>query len=346
MDYRPLGRTDLRVSAICLGTMTWGEQNSEADAHAQMDLALEHGVNFFDTAEMYAVPPRRETQGLTEACIGSWFAARGTRDKVVLATKVTGRSDRFPYLRDGKPRLNARHINQAIDDSLERLRTDYVDLYQLHWPERTTNYFGKLGYAHDDGEDTVPLDETLRALDDLVRAGKVRHVGLSNESAWGAMAFARLAEANGLPRPVSIQNPYSLLNRSFEVGLSEVAIREDMGLLAYAPLGAGTLSGKYLGGAKPAGARLTLFAGQTRYTNRRAIDATQAYADLARRHGLSPAQMALAYVYGRRFVTAAIIGATTLEQLRENLAACDLELPAEVLDGIEQIHEQNPNPAP
>ncbi len=346
MEYRPLGRTDLRVSVICLGSMTWGEQNSEAEAHEQMDLALDRGVNFIDTAEMYATPPRKETQGLTEAYIGSWLAARNNRDKVILATKVTGPAERFPYLRDGKPRLDARHINQAIDDSLKRLRTDYVDLYQLHWPERTTNYFGRLGYQHVEDEETIPIEESLAALDGLIKAGKVRHVGISNETAWGAMTFARLAQANGLPRMVSIQNPYSLLNRSFEVGLAEVAIREDMGLLAYAPIGAGTLSGKYLGGAKPAGARLTLFPGNTRYTNPQAIAATEAYVALAREHGFSPAAMALAFVNSRRFLTASIIGATSLAQLQENLASIELTLDDAVLDGIEAIHARISNPAP
>ncbi len=346
MEYRPLGRTDLRVSVICLGSMTWGQQNTEAEAHEQMDLALDHGVNFIDTAEMYAIPPRKETQGLTEAYIGSWLAARNNRDKVVLATKVTGPAARFPYLRDGKPRLNARHINQAIDDSLKRLQTDYVDLYQLHWPERTTNYFGRLGYQHVADEDTVSIEESLEALTGLIKAGKVRQIGISNETAWGAMSFARLADSNGLPRAVSIQNPYSLLNRSFEVGLAEVAIREDMGLLAYAPLGAGTLTGKYLGGAKPPGARLTLFPSNTRYTNPQALAATEAYVALAREHGLSPSAMALAYVNSRRFLTATIIGATSVSQLQENLASIDLTLDDAVLDGIEAIHARISNPAP
>ncbi|HTO80713.1 MAG TPA: NADP(H)-dependent aldo-keto reductase [Methylomirabilota bacterium] len=345
MQYRRLGRSDIRVSAICLGTMTWGEQNTEAEGFAQMDYALDRGVNFWDVAEMYPVPPRKETYGRTETIIGNWFASRKRRDKVVLATKVAGPDERLTYIRDGKPRLNKAHIDAAVDASLKRLRTDYIDLYQLHWAERTTNAFGRLAYEPPKREDGTPLEETLAALADLVKAGKVRHVGLSNESAWGAMRYLALADAGKGPRMVSIQNAYGLLNRSFEVGLAEVAHREDCGLLAYSPLGMGMLSGKYLAGDPP-GARLTLFKVFKRYRTPGGVAATEAYVKLAREHGLDPAQMALAFINSRPFVTANIIGATTLDQLQANIASIDLTLPPAVLDGIEAIHRQYTYPCP
>jgi aryl-alcohol dehydrogenase-like predicted oxidoreductase len=347
MEYRRLGRTDIEVSALCLGTMTWGEQNTQEEGFAQMDAALHRGINFFDTAEMYPVAPRKETYGRTEEIIGNWFEARGNRDKVILATKILGPSANFAHVRDGKPRLDRAHVHKAIDDSLKRLKTDYVDLYQLHWPERKANYFGKLGYVHDPDEaDWTPLEETLEALDETVKAGKVRHVGLSNETAWGTMKFLQLAEQGRGPRMVSIQNPYSLLNRSFEAGLAEVAIREDCGLLAYAPLAAGVLTGKYLDGAKPEGARMTLFPQNTRYMGERAEAATRAYVALARMHGLDPAQMAIAYVASRPFTSSAIIGATSMDQLENNMAAADLELSQEVLEGLEDLHKIYTYPCP
>jgi aryl-alcohol dehydrogenase-like predicted oxidoreductase len=346
MEYRRLGRTDIKVSAICLGTMTWGEQNTEAQGFEQMDYALDHGVNFWDTAEMYSVPPRKETYGRTEEIIGNWFKSRGRRDKVVLATKVAGPDERFAYIRDGQPRLNRTHILAAVEASLKRLRTDYIDLYQLHWAERDTNVFGKLGYAPAKGEDGTPLEETLDALAEAVKIGMVRQVGLSNESAWGAMRYLALADARKGPRMVSIQNAYSLLNRSFEVGLAEVAARENCGLLAYSPLGMGVLSGKYLDGAEPAGARLTVFKHFKRYRTPSGVAATAAYVKLAREHGLDPAQMALAFVTGRPFVTANIIGATTMEQLKSNIDSAGVTLSAEVLDGIEAIHRLHTYPCP
>jgi aryl-alcohol dehydrogenase-like predicted oxidoreductase len=347
MEYRRLGRTDLQVSAICLGTMTWGEQSSEADAHAQLDLALESGVSFIDTAEMYAVPTKAETYGRTEEIIGSWLAVPGRRARVVLATKVTGPGERFPYIRDGKPRLNRAHIEAAVDASLKRLRTDTIDLYQLHWPERDTEPFGPLGYRPGNDGGAVPLEETLDALDRVVRTGKVRQAGLSNETPWGTMRFMALAESGKGPRMASIQNRYSLLNRSFEVGLAEVAVREDCGLLAYSPMAGGALSGKYLDGARPAGARATLFPHfATRYFTERGIAATRDYVALARTHSLDPGQMALAFVNSRSFVTATIIGATTLEQLKSDIASIDVSLSREVLDGIERIHDANPFPCP
>jgi len=346
MQQRQLGQTDLKVSALCLGTMTFGEQNTEGQAHAQLDRALEAGINFIDTAEMYPVPPLAETQGRTEQYIGSWLAARGGRDRVILATKVAGPAAWLSYLRGGKTRLDRPNIEAAIDSSLKRLRTDYIDLYQLHWPDRETNYFGQLGYRHSAEDRSVPLLATLEVLADLVAAGKVRSIGLSNETPWGTMRMLQLAEARGLPRPVSIQNPYNLLNRTFEIGLAEIAIREECGLLAYSPLAFGVLSGKYLDGARPAGARLTLFERFDRYSNPQAEAAAAQYVALARRHDLDPAQMALAWVTGRPFVTSNIIGATTMEQLEVDLGSADLQLPAEVTEEIESIHVQQPNPGP
>lgn len=345
MEYRRLGTTDLHVSAICLGTMTWGEQNTEAEAHAQLDDAIGCGVNFIDTAEMYPVPPQAQTCGRTEEYIGSWLERRGRRDDVVLATKVVGRAEGMPYIRGGS-RLDRYNIEQALDASLKRLRTDYVDLYQLHWPDRKTNFFGQLGYEHEKDDDAVPLEESLSALGDLMRAGKIRHVGVSNETPWGVMHALHLSRTRELPRVMSIQNPYSLLNRSFEIGLAEIAHREHVGLLAYSPLGFGVLSGKYLDGARPAGARLTLFDRFRRYHTEGGQKATQAYVALARAHHLDPAQMALAYVNSRSFVTSTIIGATTREQLRANIESVHLKLNDEVLAGIEGIHQRQPNPCP
>lgn len=344
MHYRRLGRTDLDVSLICLGTMTWGEQNTEAEAHQQLDVAMAAGVNFIDVAEMYPVPPRAETYGATEKYIGTWLRYQ-QRENVILATKVIGRAD-FSYVREGIQRLDRKNIEAALNASLQRLQTDYVDLYQLHWPDRNTNYFGKLGYEHDPDDVPISIAETLMVLGDLVAAGKVRYVGLSNESPWGTMTFLRTAERLGLPRVVSIQNPYCLLNRTFEVGLAEVAHHEDVGLLAYSPLGFGVLSGKYLNGARPAGARLTSFTRFTRYNNSEAAAATQQYVELARQYRLDPAQMALAYVNSRSFLTSTIIGATSLEQLRSNIASVDVTLSPDVMSAIESIHQKHPNPAP
>ncbi len=346
MQYRQLGRSEIKVSAICLGTMTWGEQNTQEQGFEQMDYAHAQGVNFWDTAEMYAVPPRKETYGRTEEIIGNWFKSRRLRDKVVLATKVAGPDQRFSYVRDGKPRLNRTHILAAIDASLKRLQTDHVDLYQLHWAERDTNAFGKLGYAPSNENDGTPLAETLDVLAEVVKSGKARQVGISNESAWGAMRYLALAEAGRGPRMASIQNAYSLLNRSFEVGLAEVAAREQCGLLAYSPLAMGALSGKYLNGAEPAAARLTLWKHFKRYLTPPGVAATAAYVKLAGEHGLDPAQMALAFVTSRPFVTANIIGATTMEQLKSNIASSEIKLSQAVLDGIDAIHKVYTYPCP
>lgn len=344
MNRRPLGASGIAVSEIGLGTMTWGEQNTEAQAHEQMDYAVAQGINLFDAAEMYPVPPKAETQGRTEQYIGTWLRQRGGRDRIVLATKTTGPAD-FPWLRGG-PHPSRTQIVQALHDSLKRLQTDYVDLYQVHWPDRPTNYFGKLGYVHQDAPGAVPIEETLGALADLVKAGKVRHVGISNETPWGLAEYLRLARERGWPRVVSIQNPYNLLNRSFEVGLAEFAHRENVSLLAYSPLAFGVLSGKYLDGARPPNARLTLFARFQRYAGAAAEAATREYVALARQHGLDPAQMALAYVGSRPFVCSNLIGATTMEQLRDNIAAHALRLPDAVLQGIEAIHRRHSNPCP
>jgi aryl-alcohol dehydrogenase-like predicted oxidoreductase len=347
MKYRKLGNTDIDVSLIGLGSMTWGEQNTEAEAFEQMDMAIDAGINLFDNAEMYPVPPRPETQGSTEDIMGKWLAQRGCRDRVVLATKVTGRGDLnrgLEHIRNGA-RLNREHIVKALEDSLRRLRTDYVDLYQVHWPERQTNFFGKLGYSHA-GDDGVPIAETLEVLDDLVKQGKVRHVGLSNETPWGMLEYLRLARERGQARVVSIQNPYNLLNRTFEVGAAEISIREQVSLLAYSPLAFGKLTGKYLHGNKPPKARLSLYERFTRYEKVNAEPATEAYVQLAREHGLDPAQMALAYVNGREFVASNVIGATSLEQLKADIDSVDIELREDVLQGIEEIHARYPNPAP
>ena len=346
MRMKPLGRTGLEVSEICLGTMTWGEQNTEADAHAQLDMAVDYGVNFIDTAEMYPVPPRKETQGLTETYIGSWLARRGKRDDVLIASKVAGPRPDFTYFRAGPNRHNRDHIEQALNASLKRLRTEYLDVYYIHWPERKTNYFGQLGYSHDPDHDFTPIAETLEVLADQVNAGKLRHIALSNETPWGVHQYLHLADKHGWPRIACIQNPYSLLNRTFEIGLAEMAIREDVPLAAYSPLAFGVLAGKYLGGKRPAGARITLFPYFGRYTSPKADRATEAYVTLARNHGLDPAQMALQYVTTRDFCATNIIGATTLEQLESNLRSVEVKLPETLLVDIEKIHADIANPCP
>ncbi len=347
MKYRKLGHTDIDVSVIGLGTMTFGEQNTEAEAFAQMDYALAQGVNLFDTAELYAIPPRPETCGATERIIGRWLKARGAREKIVLASKIAGPGEGWvDHIRGGRTRYGRAHIRAALEGSLRRLQTDRIDLYQLHWPERKTNFFGKLGYTPEADADFTPFAETLAALAEQVQAGKIRFIGLSNETPWGVMRFLAAAEQLDLPRVVSVQNPYSLLNRTYEIGLAEVSVRERCGLLAYSPLGFGVLSGKYLHGARPKGARITRWPDYTRYSSPQAEAATEAYVQLARDHGLEPAQMALAFVHDRPFLTSTLIGATTLDQLRANIASIDLELPESVLEGIERIHQAHPNPSP
>ena len=326
--------------------MTYGEQNTEAEAHEQLDLAVAAGVNFIDTAEIYAVPPRAETYGLTEKFIGSWLKKRGGRDRIILATKVAGPSD-MTWARGGKERT--RHtraqILAAMDESLRRLQTDFVDLYQLHWPDRNANYFGAREYLHDPAEAMTPLRESVEALAELQQAGKIRAYGLSNETPWGVCECLRLADG-GLPRPASVQNPYNLLNRNYEIGMAEMSAREACGLLAYSPMAFGVLSGKYLGGKKPAGARLTLWGDRFgRYGKPEAVRATESYVGLAKKRGLDPAQMALAFTMARPFVTSSIIGATTAAQLRDDLAAAEVRLDAETTKAIDEIHNRFPNPA-
>ena len=347
MQYRKLGHTEIDVSVICLGSMTWGQQNTREQAFEQMDYALSQGVNFFDTAELYAIPPQAETYGRTEEIIGDWLQARGTREQLVLASKIAGPGeDWIPHIRGGKTRFNRSDIGLALDASLKRLQTDYLDLYQLHWPQREANYFGMLGFQVPAEEHITPILETLEALAEQVKAGKIRHIGLSNETPWGVLQFLHYAEQAGVPRIVSVQNPYSLLNRSYEIGLAEVSWREQVGLLAYSPLGFGVLSGKYLNGALPDETRLSLFPDYTRYSNQAAVSATEKYVVLARSHGLDPAQMALAYVNSRPFLSSTIIGATTMQQLRSNVDSINLSLSDEVLSAIEEIHHAHANPSP
>ncbi len=345
MEYRRLGRSDIEVSSICLGTMTFGVQNSQDEAFALMDRALDQGVNFFDTAEMYPVRQSAETQGRSEEIIGNWMAARGTRDRTVIATKVVGPGG-FAYIRGGETRHNRAHIAAAVETSLKRLQTDVIDLYQLHWPDRSTNTFGELAFTPDPTEAMTPFEETLEALEEVVRAGKVRTVGLSNENPWGAMKFLALAEAGRGPRMASVQNAYSLLNRSFETRMAEVALREDCGLLAYAPSAAGHLSGKYLDGRRPEGARYTLWPENSRYRGAQPEAATRAYVQLAARHGLDPVQMAVAFVLSRPFCTAAIIGSTKMAQLETNISAAAITLSPELLDEIEALHKIYTYPCP
>ncbi|MEN8663852.1 MAG: NADP(H)-dependent aldo-keto reductase [Polycyclovorans sp.] len=343
MITRPLGQTGLDVSLLTLGTMTWGQQNTEAEAHAQIDQALAAGVNLLDAAEMYPVPPMEETYGATERIIGNWFSKTGRRNEVLLATKAMG-PGMVSYVRGG-PRLTREQVIAACEASLKRLQTDVIDLYQLHWPERPTNYFGKLSYTHNDRLG-APIEETLRALETLVQSGKVRHIGVSNETPWGVAEYLRLSRDAGLPRIASIQNPYSLLNRSFEIGLAEFAHREQVGLLAYSPLAFGMLSGKYLGDIWPANGRLTLFKRFSRYNGEQGVAATRAYVSLARDHGLDPVHLALAFVNQQPFVTSTIIGATTPPQLAANLASVAVELSDEVIKGIDALHQRYTIPCP
>ncbi|MFA7239827.1 MAG: NADP(H)-dependent aldo-keto reductase [Sulfuricellaceae bacterium] len=344
MEYRQLGSSNLTVSALCLGTMTFGEQNSEADAHRQLDYAVSRGVNFIDTAEMYPVPPRAETQGYTEAYVGSWLKNQ-PRDKLIIATKIAGPSRGFDWIRGG-PRIQRRHLEAALADSLTRLHTDYVDLYQIHWPDRYVPMFGATHYDRAQEHEATPIAEQLEALAGLVQAGKVRHIGLSNETPWGVSQFLQAAEKLGLPRIVSIQNAYNLMNRHFEAGLAEVCRHSNVGLLAYSPLAFGCLSGKYLDDPQTRG-RITLFPGfGQRYLKPNVPAATAEYLRIAREAGLDPAQMALAFARTRWFTAGAIVGATTLEQLKSNLDSAELNLSTEVLEKIDAVHAKYPNPAP
>jgi len=346
MQYHRIPHSSLEVSLLGLGTMTFGEQNSEADAHQQLDYAVSAGINLIDTAEMYPVPPRPETQGLTESYIGSWIKARGNREKIVLASKVSGPSRGSDNAIRPAQMLDRKNIRAALDASLKRLNTDYLDLYQLHWPQRQTNFFGKLSYQYTEEQSPVTLLETLEALNEQVRAGKIRYIGVSNETPWGVMRYLQLAEKHDLPRIVSIQNPYSLLNRSFEIGLSEISQHEGVELLAYSSLAFGTLSGKYLNGAKPAGARNTLFSRFTRYSSPQAEAAIAEYVALAKKRNLDPSQMALAFVRQQPFVASTLLGATTMEQLKINIDSQNLILDEEILADLENIHKRFTIPAP
>lgn len=344
MKYTNLPNTSIKVSKICLGTMTWGNQNTESEGHSQMDLALQKGVNFFDTAELYPVPAEAKTSGRTSEIIGSWFKKTGNRDKIVLASKIAGPGDYTAHIRTTG---FVKGIKEAVDKELSKLQTDYIDLFQLHWPERSTNMFGVRDYKHDPGDHWKDnFNEVLHTLDGIIGEGKIRQVGISNEKAWGTMRFLEESNKHNLPRMISIQNAYSLLNRVFEGDMAEVAIRENIKLLAYSPMAFGVLSGKYIKGTAGDNARLKLFPRFARYSSEQATEATKEYLKLAEENGLSLAQMSLAFVTQQPFVLSNIIGATTLEQLEENIDSINVELSDEILENINAIHARIPNPAP
>ncbi|CAL2103942.1 putative NADP(H)-dependent aldo-keto reductase Tas [Tenacibaculum sp. 190130A14a] len=346
MKYTTLPTTDIKVSKICLGTMTWGRQNTEADGHEQMDYALERGVNFWDTAELYSVPATPETYGATEKIIGNWFKKTGKRDQVVLASKIAGGGDYTAHIRSGK--FGRKNITEAIEGSLKRLQTDYIDLYQLHWPDRGVNCFGIRDYPYKTSTKEAENHlEILETLNDFVKQGKIKHVGLSNETPWGTMKYLQTAKDHNLPRMVTIQNSYSLIHRGYEVGMSEVSMRENVGLLAYSPLAQGVLSGKYLNGGQPEGARGTLFPRFiARYMTDGAQKAVAEYLKIAEKHGLTLTQLSLAYINQLPFVTSNIIGATKMSQLKENIDSINIELSHDILKEIEAVHAAIPNPAP
>ena len=345
MKYKKLGTTDLDVSLICLGTMTWGTQNSEKDAFEQMDYSVNKGINFFDTAELYSVPPTAESYGKTETMIGNWFEKRKNREKIILASKIAG--PRCDWIRNGKNSYNEKNLGEAIDGSLKRLKTDYIDLYQLHWPERSTNCFGRREYAvnKDEGE-WNDFENILKALEKFIKSGKIRYIGMSNETPFGLSKYLEISKNKSLPRMMSVQNPYSLVNRTYEIGMSEISIREKCGLLVYYPLAAGALSGKYRGGQMPKNSRMTLFKGWERMINPLAMKAYDEYYELAREYNMTMVQLAQAFVNSRPFVTSNIIGATTMEQLKENIGSIGRELTEEMMEKINLIHNNNPNPSP
>ena len=345
MKFKKLGTTDLEVSLICLGTMTWGTQNSEKDAFEQMDYSLDQGVNFFDTAEIYSVPPTPESYGKTEKMIGNWFEKRKNRKKIILASKVAGPG--CDWIRGGKNNFTEKKIGEAIDESLKRLKTDYIDLYQLHWPERSTNCFGVREFqVNEEEKEWNNFESILQALDKFIKIGKIRYVGMSNETPYGLSKYLEISKNKKLPRMMSVQNPYSLVNRTYEIGMSEISIREKCGLLVYYPLAAGALSGKYRDGKMPKNSRMALFKGWERMINPLAMKAYDEYYKLAKEYNLSMVQLAQAFVNSRPFVTSNIIGATTMEQLKENIGSIKVELSEEIMDKINLIHNNNPNPSP
>ena len=345
MKFKKLGTTDLDVSLICLGTMTWGTQNTEKDAFEQMDYSISSGVNFFDTAELYSVPPNSESYGKTEVMIGNWFEKRKNREKIVLATKVAGPG--CNWIRGGGNNFDEKTIGEAIDGSLKRLKTDYIDLYQLHWPERSTNFFGKRDFTLDSEEgDWNSFESVLKALEKFIKSGKIRYIGMSNETPYGLSKYIELAKNKKLPRMMSVQNPYNLVNRTYEIGMSEISIREKCGLLVYYPLATGALSGKYRKGQMPKNSRQALFKGWERHLNPLAMKAYEEYYKLAKEYDMTMAQLAQAFVNTRPFVTSNIIGATTMDQLKENIDSVNIELSDEIMDRINVIHNNNPNPSP
>ena len=346
MNYKKLGNTDLDVSTICLGTMTWGEQNSEKEGFEQMDFALSQGVNFWDTAEIYSIPMREETYGETEKIIGNWFQKTKKRNDVVLATKVCGNTSN-KYIRGGGNSFGKKKITEALDESLRRLKTDYIDLYQLHWPERSTNFFGDYGYEHDENDkDWTPFEEILESLKKFIKQGKIRYVGLSNETAWGLSKFLELSKMKGLPRMMSVQNPYNLLNRTYEVGLAEISIREQSGLLAYSPLAFGYLTGKYRNNKLPAKSRMQLFKNFNRYKNENGQKAIDEYYKISKKYNLDFTQMSLKFCEIQHFTTSVIIGATTMEQLKTNIESVNVNLNGDIINDINKIQQKYPNPCP
>tara|TARA_B100000959_G_scaffold63257_1_gene66710 strand:+ start:78 stop:1124 length:1047 start_codon:yes stop_codon:yes gene_type:complete len=348
MKYKTLGDIDLKVSLICLGTMTWGEQNTQKEGFEQMDYAVEKEINFFDTAELYAIPPKAKTYGKTEEIIGNWFKERKNRKKIILASKIAGPG--LPWIRGGGPQYSEKSIESALHDSLKRLKTDYIDLYQLHWPERNTNFMGKLDYRHKEKENErnwSSFENILKVLKKFIDQGKIRYIGLSNETPWGFSKFLQIAKEQKLPRMVSVQNPYSLVNRSYEIGMSEISMREKVGLLAYSPLAIGYLTGKYRNKQMPKNSRLDLFYDNyPRYHNQRTYNAVDEYFKIAEKHKISLAQLSLAFVNSRDFVTSNIIGATTMRQLKENIDSINISLNQKIVDEINLVHENIPNPAP
>ena len=345
MKYKKLGTTDLEVSLICLGTMTWGTQNSEKDAFEQMDYSVSKGINFFDTAELYSVPPNAESYGKTEKMIGNWFEKRKNREKIILASKVAG--PRCDWIRNGKNNYNEKNLGEAIDESLKRLKTDYIDLYQLHWPERSTNCFGIREFnISEEEKEWNSFESILQALDKYIKSGKIRHIGISNETPYGLSKYLELSKSKNLPRVMSVQNPYSLVNRTYEIGMSEISIRDRCGLLVYYPLAAGALSGKYRGGQMPKNSRMALFKGWERMINPLAMKAYDEYYKLATDNKMTMVQLAQSFVNSRPFVTSNIIGATTMEQLKENIDSINIELSDEIMEKINLIHNNNPNPSP